>query len=69
MNKLDLDEFERRIIDAFGVTDEEAAFQAGRDAAENGSTPGNCDYRFFATPSLKEAWERGNALGKSNDQT
>lgn len=40
------------------------AENAGYDAAISGPNTTNCHFTLFATPELKDAWERGNAKGK-----
>lgn len=41
-----------------GVTEEDA-FNAGRDAGVNGVNDRNCHFRYFGSPALTAAWERG----------
>lgn len=38
---------------------EEDAFNAGRDAGLNGVNEENCHFRYFGSPALTAAWERG----------
>lgn len=41
----------------------EDAYNAGKDAALNGSNPDNCDIVFFASRDLTAEWEKGNSDG------
>lgn len=54
-----LDDIER--IHQEARASEVAAFNAGRDARMNGANDENCHFKFFRSPALTAAWERGNA--------
>lgn len=41
------------------------AEQAGYDASKHGADTTNCNFRFFATPELTAAWERGHKRAKA----
>ncbi len=43
---------------------EEQAFEAGFDSGKNSPNPQNCHFSFFATPELKDEWERGRKAGR-----
>lgn len=38
---------------------EEDAFNAGCDAGANGVNSENCHFKYFGSPALTAAWERG----------
>jgi hypothetical protein len=44
---------------------EEQAFDAGRDAGLNGVNENNCHFRYFGSPALTSAWERGKKASQS----
>ena len=48
---------------ALGETTKEQAYCGGYDAGMNGPNTTNCNFRLFATPELKDEWERGKKLG------
>ncbi len=39
---------------------EKEAFELGKDYAKNGANTTNCNFSIFATPQLKDAWEKGS---------
>lgn len=41
-------------------------YEAGYDAAENGSSVRNCHFGFFSTPERTKEWECGNKDGKAD---
>ena len=43
----------------------ESPFDAGRDAATNGATTENCNFRFFKDPESTKEWERGKKSVKN----
>jgi hypothetical protein len=42
---------------------EEDAWFAGYSAGKRGANMSNCHSRFFSTPGLTQAWERGQRAG------
>ena len=46
-----------------GPVTEEEAEAAGRDAAVSGSNTTNSHFKFFGSPGLTAAWERGHEAG------
>lgn len=39
--------------------DKDEAYKRGQDYAKNGANKHNCNFAVFATPELKNAWEKG----------
>jgi hypothetical protein len=66
MNDVDrfLDGFEQ-IVKQQRVTEEDA-FNAGRDAGLNGVNETNCHFRYFGSPALTGAWERGKKAASNS---
>lgn len=54
-----------RNLPPWGAANEEQAEAAGRDAGQHGPSTINCHPRYFATPALTAAWEKGNEAGKA----
>lgn len=46
------------------TTHKEAAYEAGVRCGIDGPNEGNCNFRFFSTPELLGAWEKGKADGE-----
>jgi hypothetical protein len=45
---------------------EDESYAAGKDCARRGATTGNCHFRFFGSPELTAAWERGKKDGDTD---
>ena len=61
MNQIDQDwenAIQRMTGKEMRVTEEDA-FNAGRDAGLNGVNDTNCHFKYFGSPALTAAWERG----------
>ena len=53
-----------KLIETQQGVDDQAAYNAGLDCANNGPNDDNCHFRFFSRPSLTQAWQRGKAAQK-----
>jgi ribosome modulation factor len=58
-----LEETLRRLSGALRPTEEEA-YRNGYSAGRDGVNDTNCHFASFATPVLRDAWERGNRDAK-----